>query len=385
MSNGRLYFYGALYQTTGRFSHVARFLAKFLDRFDALPFEREAVLQMVKKIRADFLHFQGKIDDKIALHLLMAEDLKRIQEVLESDEAAQKIEAELPLEEKLLICRDEGVQLLRNIGVTITPPEVFIVDSIPPPYNKTDVSAITADEDDYQKHGIKPGLYFLRSRVRPVYSRYLLLHEMIHTVFGLKSPLLFGRGLEEGVAEIVGAFYLSPKILDKQLTINLFTYNRLNYGHNQFWDLYLDYTRQAAFLYQQFGMDGLVTLLNNGRELVKDVEDKCLRNSLKSIDLPKGRWDDDLSDLVNRLLLTFVRNLVVSPLAYYLFPFIAPGKTSIEILTEAGVEHDAGHRALQELQTRIMSTVFREDGAVVTLSDTALLKDVLRYDIPQSD
>src|SRR5215216_2017318 len=309
MFNGRTYFQAALYQTTGCFSHLPRFIGQFESHLTPLPFDRDCTLDAVRKIKQDYLRIDRKIDNKKALELLMAADLEKVENILVSDEWKKRIDSEFAIEESLLECRDQGVILLERLGLTVSAPEIFIVDKMPSPYDRTDVSAIAADEDDYRQHGILPGLYFLRARLRPFYSRFLLLHEIIHTVLGTRSPLIFGRGLEEGLAEIIGSLFLSSKVLGKQLTTDLFIYNRLSYGYNQFWELYLDYTRQAAYLYLQHGMDGLVAILNGGRESIKEIENKCLRNNLKNIELPKGAWDEDVSDLVNYLLFAFGRNL----------------------------------------------------------------------------
>src|SRR6266700_4778460 len=119
---------------------------------------------------------------------------------------------------------------------------------------------------------MEPGIYFPESRLRPFYSEFLLSHELIHVILGKISPNLLARGLEEGIAKLIGALYLSNQILGKDLTINLFIYNRLSYRHQQFWELYMDATRQAKFLYQRFGLQGIVELMKSGREKLKKVE-----------------------------------------------------------------------------------------------------------------
>lgn len=385
MPNGLVYLSGGFYHSLENLSHLSRFLRKFEDRLKPLPFDKDSVLKAINQIILEYKQVDGKIDNEVALRLLMADDLQKVAQILTSTELPKKIESEVPFEENLTIYRDKGVSILRDLGLTIDPPDIFILDKLPAPYDKASYSVIATDEDDYKQHGIAPGLHFLKEKLRPFLSPFLLLHELIHTVLGLKSPLLFGRGLEEGLAEIIGSMYLSSKILGKELTTNLFIYNRLSYPPNQFWEIYLDYTRQAAYLYREFGLNGLVAIIEKGREDIKSIENNCLRNNLSKINLPKGQWDNDLTDMVNFLLFTFPRNLVVSPLAKYLAPFVLPYKTTIEVLTEANVELESGRQALQELQTRIVMAVFREDLAVVSLSDSELLApgSVIRYEIPE--
>lgn len=385
MNNGRIYFVGALYHVYGSFSHLQHFMRRIADELNPLPYERNAVLTAVDELIKQYELVESKIDDAVALRLLMAEDLKKVRQALISDEIAQQIENETPTEENLIKCRDKGITILSNLGLTVNAPEIFIVDELPPPYNGAGYAVLTTDEGDYQDHGITPGLHFLKDRLRPFYSQFLLLHEMLHSILGSRSPLLFGRGLEEGLAEIVGSIYLSSKVLGRELTKNIFIYNRLSYGHNQFWEIYLDYTRQAAHLYHRFGLEGLLALINGGREKIKEVEDKCLRDQLTSIELPSGGWDSEVTDLINFLTMSFGRNLVVSPLAKYLSPYVERAKTVVEIVTQAGVELEAGRKALEELQNRIVVAVLREDRAVISLSDTLLLSPgaIIRYEIPE--
>jgi hypothetical protein len=384
MAGGRAYLSGVFYHLSVDCAHLPRFLNRIGDRIDHLPFERDAVSIAVRQLKRELETIEGKIDDTTALSLLMAHDLGKAEEALSNDQLAARIDAEVPFEQNLLECREEGVAILQEFDIEIEAPELFIVDELPRPYNKANYSVIATDEDDRQQHGIAPGLYFLRAKLRPFHSKFLLLHELVHTALGLKSPFEFGRGLEEGIAEVLGGMYLSARILGKDLTTNLFKYNRLSFPHKQFWDLYLDYTRQAAYLYMNFGLTGLIDLVKSGRRRIKTVEEQCLSNRLTEIDLSSGNWDEDLTDMVNYLTLTFARDLVSSPLAKYLAPFVRKAKTSVEIFTDANVDMEPGRKALEELQTRVVMAIFREDMAVVSLSEADLLsKDsIIRYELP---
>lgn len=382
MLNGRIYFLGGLYHTQGGFSHLPRFISKFGEQLNSIEFDNAKVLQIIDKIIDEYTSGQGKIGNDQALHLLMANDIKKVKFLLENQDLANAITAEGNYESQLLLCRDQGISLLENeLGVSLNPPEIFIVEKLPAPYDSAGYSALTTDKGDEEKHGIEPGIYFPRNALRPFYSKFILLHELIHIVVGQKSPNLLGRGLEEGLAEILGSIFLSTRILGRDLTKNLFTYNRLSFGQSQFWELYLDYTRAALLLYHQFGLDGLTALLDGGREKIKEVEAKCLSGA--DISLPKGRWDNEMTHLLNHLILGFSRNLVVSPLARYIMPYVKAGFTSFEILSESNADLEQGQNALRELQERILAAVLRSDGATVSSSDCIFLdrEGIVRYEV----
>src|SRR5438034_7923394 len=291
MANARAYLFGAFYHISASCGHLPRLMNTIGARLDGVPYDGPSVLKVIREIADKFESISGKIDDKTALQLLIARDLRKVEAVLLDEAITKSVDAEFPFEQNLLNARDQGVDILRSLGLEIEAPAIFVVDDLPPPYHRANYSVIAADEDDRQQHGIAPGLYFLREKLRPFHSRFLLLHELVHTVLGIRSPFDFGRGLEEGIAEVLGGFYLSWMVLGKELTTKLFIYNRLSYPHKQFWDLYLDYTRQAAFIYLNFGLEGLISLLRGGRQAVKRVETQCLENRLHEIDLPKGAWD----------------------------------------------------------------------------------------------
>jgi hypothetical protein len=386
MLNGRSYFLGALYHTRGGFSHLQNFVKKFSDRLNSLPFERKPVLEQVQLLLKEYTQVNVPIGEEEALKLMLAEDLRAVETILQDDFITRKIDARQQIDVELNNRRDEAVDLLRKLGVRLESPQVFVVDELPPPYIDRGYSAFTADEGDYETHGITPGLYFPKSDVIPFYSEFLLVHELIHTVLGKHSPYLIARGLEEGLAELIGSMFLSSKILGKEITTNLFIYNRLGYGFNQFWELYLDATRQATFLHQRFGLQSLLSILNEGRGRVKEVENFCLRMEFDKINLPYSEIDPELSKLSDYISLAFGRNFVVSPLAKYLTRFIHPGDKVTDILKKATVDVSAGKKSIYELQDRVLLLALSADQAEVTWSDCELYSEgpVLRYDISGS-
>jgi len=347
--------------------------------FIELPFEYEAVLNNIETIINEF-EANPKLDSKEdILKILMAEDLKLIRSSIMKHRFM--IEEDENFHHSLSLCRDQSVNLLEEIGVIIDKPDIFIVDKFPPPYDRATFAAITPDAFDEKHYGIQRGIYFRNSSLCPIYSRFLLVHEIIHSFLGEISPQYMGRGLEEGLAEIVGAIYLGNNILGKEITKSTFYHNRLGFGIDQFWQLYLDYARMAAYLYNRFGMDGLVGMLMSGRCKIKEVEKLCFQGRYEEIELQSGNWINDVTDVVNFVTLTFSRDFVVSPTAFYTAKYTNEGDDVEKIAKAARLNPGLVLEALRELQDRVFVLLYSGDH--VDISDTKMLMEAkaIRYEI----
>jgi hypothetical protein len=388
--NGRTYFLSAVYHTRGGFSHLPRFLGMMTRHFNTLPYECAPVLEKVRQLRQEYTCVSGSIGEEEALKLMIGNDLWAIEQVLSDEKIVAAIEQRQNIEHVLQRCRDKAIDQLQSMGVRIETPEIVFVDELPPPYNQRGYSAFSADRGDSEKYNMRPGIYFPIKRLRPFYSEFLLFHELIHFALGKSDPYLLARGLEEGLAELLGSMYLSSKILGDALTINLFIYNRLSSDYQRFWELYMDATRQATLLHQRFGLQGLFTLLNRGRRGLKQVEDCCLQMDFKKIDLPRGgEVDPELTDITDFLSLAFSRNLVVSPLAKYLSGYVHAGYTLSQVMREAQVDESAGMNALLELENKVSLASYSYEGdepgtAIInwTDCDRVSIGSTIRYDIP---
>jgi hypothetical protein len=386
--NGKTYLLSAIYHTRGSFSHLPRFLKQVIPYFCSLPYERAPVLEKVRQLRQEYATFQVPITQEEALKLMISRDLQAIEQVLLDDAIARSIDQRQDMSVVLRRVRDKAVDLLQSMGVQIEPPEIVFVTELPFPYNQRGYSAFTADQGDKEKYHMHPGIYFPIKRLRPFYSEFLLVHEMIHAILGKTDPYLLARGLEEGLAELIGSMYLSSRILGKELTINLFIYNRLSSDHQRFWESYLDATRMALLLHQRAGLQGILTLLTQGRRRLKQIEDYCLQMEFDKIDLPQGKTDPELTTIADFLTLAFQRNLVVSPLAKYLASYVQPGYTLKQILQDAQVEKDAGLNALSELENGVNLASYssesdKSDARIVNWSDCDRLSrgSTIRYEI----
>lgn len=388
--NGRIYFLAALYHIRGGFSRLSGFVRQFAGHLNSIPFEQAPVLKKVQQLREEYSNINGTIGDAEALKLMLAEDLYEVENALRNNAICSDIDNRQNIHAVLNKYLDKAVDQLLSIGVHIDSPTLNLVEKLPAPYASQGYSSFVADQGDFEFYNIKPSIYFAQNNLRPFYSEFLLGHELVHVILGKINPNLSARGLEEGLAELIGAMYLSSRILGKELTTNLFIYNRLSYGQQQFWELYMDVTRQATMLYHRFGLQGVVHLMNSGREKLKEVENYCLRMEFDQIDLPTGQFDRDLTDISDFLSLAFSRNLVVSPLAKYLSRFVRSNSTIADVLTEANVDREAGMRAIKELKRRVYLTSFLDDsddfGAEYirrTDCDRLCKGPLIRYEIPE--
>lgn len=395
MFSGRTYFLSALYHLRGGFSHLPSFL-RYARPLSSLPFERLAVLQNVERLREEYSTMSGPIDQQAALRLLVAEEFERVMTVLKDSAITEQIDArdEEGMRRHLEQCCDKAIDFLQTMGVDVDCPRLFVVDQLPYPYTNGKYAALMADEGDRTLYGIQPGIYFLSKSLVPFYSEFLLCHELIHVVLGKRSPDQLACGLEEGLAELIGAMYLSSKILGPELTANLFIYNRLSDEYTRFWEFYVDGTHLAALLYHRLGLSGVFELLKQKRETVKALEDQCFHMNFSFSDslrptIYRADPDPAFSDLVDFLALAFSRSLVVSPLAKYLMRHISVGRSVAEILDSAHVERTPGEKALRELEQNYYLLAFSGgeshfERAIVSLSEChRFSKDsVMRYEIP---
>jgi len=380
MFNGRDYLIGGIYHCKCRFGHLPRFLRRIEHHFINLPFKREHVLKKLEEIICHF-EVKGKLDDAAAEKKAIQSDLRLIADALSDQRIANQIEADVDISASLKSCKTWAMSELRRFGLHCSDPEIFIVDALPPPFDRASYSAFCADMGDFEQYGIKPGIYFPKNQLRPIYSRYLLLHEIIHYVLGLSHPEQMGRGLEEGICEVLGSILLSKKYFGSNLTRNLFIYNRLSSDINQFWELYLDYTRHAVVLYQRFGLEGVINLVREGRPAIKKIEAQILGEGKITFPFSAGEAKPEIEQLMTQLTFFYGRHLCVSPLAFLIHQFVKPGATIEEIANHIGLTTDACRKAIMELQDQICVSVLRPDGIVVSFSDTPMLFDAkaIRY------
>jgi|HubBroStandDraft_6_1064221.scaffolds.fasta_scaffold02740_1 hypothetical protein len=324
------------------------------------------------------LHLErnGKVGASDIKRCLIAKDVQKILAPLRT-KSFPPVTDELQATAKRL--RSE----FRHMGLGAKTPPIYIVKSLPQPYDGMGWEALTIDREDCRKYRIPPGVYLNRGRLRPRISAIQMAHESIHFIIGQKRADLLARGLEEGLCEILGSVYLGAKLFGTDVARRVFIMNQLGGQITPFWDLYVEYTRQAAYLYRQFGLTGLLHLVRRGRAAIKSVEAKCLVGNLHAIKLPSGKWDSQLSKLLEIVTSTYVRCLVVSPLARYTAEFVETGSTVRDIARNSGLAEPRVIAALKELQAKTFCLVLSENR--VDYSDVGLLlrTNSLRYSLAE--
>jgi len=256
------------------------------------------------------------------------------------------------------------VDKFRDIGIKMDFPPIFIIDEFPEPYKMMPWSACAPDQEDFENYGITPGIYFKKSRLIPFQSPLILAHELTHVAVAQSNPYLLARGLEEGLCDIIGSAYLCLSIYGKKITSKILSFKRLNFPNDQFNEVYYDYLRQAYYLLLNYGIDGLIFLIKEGRERIKETENHLLNGNFELIDLPKGNFNSDLSQIVGHICLTYGKNLCVSPLAKFIFDNISSNESIISFFKKFNIPKDEGFEAIEELKTKVYMIV-SQDGIVM--------------------
>jgi hypothetical protein len=359
-----------MYHRRGRFAALAPFLELVGEEFEDAPYSSGDVARILDRLTASPADLMKLGKGSQALAWLVEAELSDVRELLNDPSITDRIDAEsVDAERGLEEARARLLPLLERLGLGASTPPVFVVERLPDPYGSRGFAALTADAGDQAKHGIEPGVYFVKDRLRPYYSKYLLAHELIHVYLGMRSPELLARGLEEGIADFLGSFYLAPRLLGEDIASEIFVYNRLYYPPRQQWDMYLEATRQATYLYGQLGLKGLKELLGRGRRAIKETERDLLSPKQRLPMESAGDWDDDVTAMSARLTMTAPRSLVGSPEAVFLFPLAEAGLSVREVATRAGLPMDVVSAGLKELEERLGVLVLRADGMVVSSSD----------------
>lgn len=372
--NGLKYIEGGIYHIKGKFDNIENFLEYLPRYFGEIPFDKKEVLEKIDETIELFSKGANeKINQQKALQLVISNELKDVKEELKHLDIENPI---IKLEDyHQKYCTHFSKVLEENIEF----PELYIVENFPAPYDKLKAEALAPDKADEEMYGIPLGIYFLKDFLSPYYSAYLLPHEIVHVIIGKPNPYLLGRGLEEGLADLFGSIYGGMHILGENVTTNLTIYNRLSHL-SAYWDIYRDYLRQGAYIYHRFGFDGIRELILGGRDIIKKVE-RQLMKGIWDLDLPSGNWDKKLDCVLDYLLSTFIRNLVVSPLAKYLSAYISVGDTVSGILREHNIDRTQGRRAIYELQNKVFVLLINEKGTIDYYDDW--ISEHLRYKIPK--
>ncbi|MFD4668770.1 hypothetical protein ACFWNN_03495 [Lentzea sp. NPDC058450] len=373
MVDGFHYLMGGVYCTPCGFASIKGFEDFVRPRFSDLPFDCDPVVERIDSLVCELEKSAGEVDDEGALNLLVAADLRRIQGALRAhsiNDPNQSMKANL----------DRYEVVLRDLGMQFGRPRLFIVDTFPKPYDKMDWTATSPDKADEKDYGITPGNYFKRSHLIPIRSDFLLAHEMTHQIIGEVNPNLLGRGLEEGIAVIFGELFVGAQVLGAELAGLYADYHWHDRRASRGNKLYAQYSRMAATVYQNHGLDGIMAAIRGGRDTIKAVERSYLLGNF-DVDLPSGNWIDWYTKVLQKFTTTVMEDLVVSPLSRYIATHAAAGRTVAEIAALANVSPHKVSSSLSELEQDTVTVML--DGDRVAYSDINLLLPghSLRYEI----
>ncbi|MBA7470513.1 hypothetical protein ES707_05800 [subsurface metagenome] len=368
------FIHGKAYLIKGQFADLGFFLKKVSNYIKESRIEKSNILYTVQSTIEYLKNKSGPVTQESALKRLIADDLKKIVNM----ENSEKV---IDTQEMLAAQYEDYKDILAKFGFNIKYPKIYFVDNFPKPYHTMQWSACSPDKEDEIKYGIKPGFYFRKDKLVPFKSSFILAHEIIHAIIAASDPFFIGRGLEDGICDLVGSVLLGGRVIGFDICKNYLTYEYLSYHNNQFSEIYLDYFRLATSLYLQFGFDGIFYLIKRGRQAIKKVESSCLSGTFNEINLPMGQWDLNVNRLVNFITLMYPRNMVVSPLAKFIAGFLKKGDSVRKIIAINNIDASQGEEAIRELQERVYLVLI--NGDVIDYSEIEYLEtnNFLRYEL----
>lgn len=270
-------------------------------------------------------------------------------------------------------------------------PVVKIVDTFPSPFEDADWSAMAPDEDDRQRYGIEPGIYFRQDRAFPVFVHVMIAHELIHCVPRDVIKGTFGMGLEEGLADLVGFMHIGAQLLTRAQMLRAFVYYRLSPQTPRLRKLYVDHDRLALSILQSQGLHELLSLLSRGRKVIRRAEQTSLSapatiETAVHEDHSAASWN--LLECADWLLNRYLPNLVMPPLARIILSRLHPGACVPNIADDLGISRRLLADAVQTASTNTQLFLL-EDNSEVGYSNIDLYLDsdadatvpMLRYQI----
>lgn len=375
------YLKGALLYTGGRFCNLDKFVSTVSNLTDDCEVNGQS--DFLKAINSAIENIESRVNNRKvgpaeATLLLVADDLRNLTSSFTQFDQLVDPESTLSYYHNLFL------EIYAQIGIHLREVPYYVVDQYPKPYSHLGGAALCPDKSDEIKYGIIPGVYFRRDKLVPIQSTLTLAHELIHFAIGRKDYNLLARGLEEGLCEFLGITYCGLKTFGPAPPQNYMIYRRLKYtAHNQRFKLYMDYFRVATLLYFTRGINGLTSLVNQGRAAVKNIEVSLANGEFNQIDFSPSRIEviDDVSKLALYISLAFPEHEVVSPLSYWIAQRIADMNTIEEVISQLNLDVEAGRDAINHLESRIFALLL--DSNKIEYSDvpTLLRSRTFRYEI----
>jgi hypothetical protein len=272
-----------------------------------------------------------------------------------------------------------------SLGLTLRHASLRVVDTFPSPHEDASFAAMTYDTVDEKTYGMRPGVALLRSSLQPLYSINLFAHELVHVAIGRVETDRLARGLEEGLADLIG-MTMSGRLLGRTTAEQILLNSRTRHGRDQLGRLYRDNLVQACGIALAIGESALLSVVRNacsaGRQKIKEFEESIMTGHLTdSVRASESTPMDDTQTFALKFLASSPDN-VVSPLAVLIGEELSSPVHISDLLADIGVESNAGGTAIAELQSRLFMAVI-SDGTV-EFSETKFYSDLgqLRYECP---
>lgn len=378
--NAEDYLLGTMYYTRLNFSNSSHFFDYFIkDRLKKVPFKKKAVISFLNKEIKRLSRKRLLINQKEAFNILITRDLKKLKDSV----LANKIEDPEP---KLPEAHKFFIKELKKLGLKAALHELFIVDKFPSIWrgHEKHYAAVGLGPGYKKFYNIIPGNYLLRRKLTPIFSEGMLLpHEITHQVINYYSDTESGRGFEEGICELFGLCFLGAKLIGYKPIKNRFIYSYLRTNIHPTQENYYLFFRQAAYIYLNYGLKGIITLIRKGRRGICEAEQYLEAGQFDKIKLPKGHWDKKLIDLVNHITLTYEPQLVVSPLARYIADFIKVGDDLEELRTRLNIDKKQFKEAIKELGNGVDVIQYHKNKVNYSVLPYILKAEALRYKIPK--
>jgi len=256
--------------------------------------------------------------------------------------------------------------------------ELHVVDALPGPYDHARLWAVSLDRADARAWRQPPGIYLRRRWLLPWITELTLGHVLVHNMLGARSPEALGRGLEEGLAEVIGGLYAAGRVAGADPIDDTFRALRITPTLSRARAEHLQAVRACARLHRQIGLNGLLHLVAVGRAAIKETERRL------ALGAPPGArepLDLKLDSRLEHLLGAPARPLSVPPLEYLVATELQVGVTLDETARRLALDAPSLHEAARSLAKRTYLTIIGDEGRILA-EDLQLVRSMgsLRYD-----
>jgi hypothetical protein len=276
------------------------------------------------------------------------------------------------------------VELVEGLGYDLGGTSLHLVDDFPGPYAGSEGWAMNLDVSDKRAYGVDVGVYVRRELLMPVYTDFLLCHELVHAICGRRDSEYLARGLEDGLGDVFGGLILAPNVLSSNDCHRMLMSSRALFPQSQFWMIYSDNLHLALMLHDLVGIQGIEDALKSanrqGRGAIKLLERQLLTLAGSDLARDGARYSTEVQRFT-RVYRSMPRSLVVSPLAYYLAEHLRLGMTTPALFNDLAIDKEEGQHALRELQERVF-LVFVDKGEIWADETKVNLENhCLRYEV----